>query len=233
MKRWSLLLVAFLPLVAHADEAAIRQTLTQRYPMLSINAVSPSPIPGVYEVWAGGKLFYSDEKGDYILLGPLVDTRTKSNLTRQHLETLLAVRFDSLPLDKAIRIVHGKGERRLAVFSDPDCPFCRRLERELAGMDNLTVYVFLFPITRLHPGAAEVAKRIWCSANPARSWQDYMLEGKAPTQGADCDTPIKALAELGEELGVDGTPTLIFGSGRRLSGVPSKAQLEELLQGDS
>lgn len=228
----SLVLAAFASL-AQADEAAIRQTLGERYPALGIESVTPTPIAGLYEVWGGGKLFYADEKGDYVLIGPLVETRGKTNLTQQRIAQLRAVKFDSLPLDKAIRIVHGKGERVVAVFSDPDCPFCRKLEQELARLDNLTVHLFLHPLPDLHPGAVEVARNVWCAADPAASWRDYMLAGKAPAAVPDCQAPIAEIAALAARLGVSGTPALIFPSGERIDGAVPADRIEALLKGGS
>ncbi|MCU0841973.1 MAG: DsbC family protein [Thiobacillaceae bacterium] len=227
------LVLAVCALPVQGDEAAIRQTLGERYPSLRIESVTPTPIPGLYEVWGGGKLFYADEKGEYVLIGPLVETRGKTNLTQQRLTQLRAVKFDSLPLDKAIRFVHGKGERVVAVFSDPDCPFCRKLEQELAKLDNLTVYLFLHPLPELHPGAVEVARNVWCAADPAASWRAYMLDGKAPAAVADCQAPIDEISALAARLGVSGTPALIFRSGERVDGALPAERIEALLKGGS
>lgn len=216
---------------ALADEAAIRQTLGERYPGIRIESVTTTPIAGLYEVWGGGRLFYADEKGEHVLVGPLVETRGKTNLTQQRITQLRAVRFDSLPLDKAIRIVQGKGERAVAVFSDPDCPFCRKLEQELARLDNLTVHLFLYPLVDLHPGAEKVARNVWCAADPAASWRAYVLDGRAPAAVADCQAPIAEIAALAARLGVTGTPALIFQSGERVDGALPADRIEALLKG--
>jgi thiol:disulfide interchange protein DsbC len=226
-------LLVSLALHAKADEAAIRQTLGERYPSLPIATVTATPLPGLYEVWAGGKLFYADEKGEHVLMGPLVETRGKTNLTQRRLAELRAVKFDSLPLDKALRIVRGAGERKLAVFSDPDCPFCKKLEQELAKVDNLTVHLFLYPLADLHPGAVAVARNVWCAADPAGSWRAYMLDGKAPAAAADCQAPLAEIADLAARLGIAGTPALIFQSGERVDGAVPAEQIEARLKGGS
>jgi thiol:disulfide interchange protein DsbC len=174
---------------------------------------------------------YSDAKGDHILMGPLVDTRSRTNLTQQRLDALKVVNFDSLPLDKAITIVKGKGERRIAVFSDPDCPFCRRLEKELAGLDNLTVHVFLLPLAELHPQAVGIASDMWCAEDRAKAWSAYMLDGRKPDAGRSCTTPIEAIAALAGELGISGTPAIVLNSGRRVEGAVPAAKLEALING--
>jgi thiol:disulfide interchange protein DsbC len=216
--------------LAQADEAAIRQALSERYPKLQIKSVTPSPVQGIFEVWGNSNLVYTDAKADYLFAGPLVDTKNRLNLSQKRVEELRAVKFDTLPLDKAIRIVRGKGERQVAVFSDPDCPFCKRLEEELAKVDNLTVHLFLYPIPELHPKATDIARNVWCSADRARSWADYMLENKAPAEAAACDTPIQDVAALAAKLGVEGTPAIIFSNGKRADGAIPAERIEALLK---
>lgn len=212
-------------------EAAIRKAFAGRYPRIAIKSVTPTAIPGIYEVWAGGQLLYVDATGDHLLMGPLVDTRTRANLSQQRLAELSRVDFASLPLDQAIALVTGKGERRIAVFSDPDCPFCKRLEKELAQMDNLTVHLFLLPLAELHPGAAAVARDIWCAGDRAAAWRAYMLENGRPEGGRECDTPLADIARLAADLGIGGTPAIILPDGRRIDGAVPAARLEALLGG--
>ncbi|NWG87678.1 MAG: DsbC family protein [Hydrogenophilaceae bacterium] len=230
MKRLLPFILCLVPVHALADEAQIRQTLGERYPAIKITSIQPSPVAGIYEVLAGGKLVYVDQTGDYLLMGPILDTRSKTNLTQKRLDDLRMVKFDSLPFDKAIPIVKGNGARKVAVFSDPDCPFCKRLEKELALLDNITVYVFLNPIASLHPEAPARSNEIWCSADRAKSWRDYMLEGKKPAASGKCDTPVNDILALAEKIGVEGTPALVFPNGKRVDGAISAAQIEELLQ---
>jgi thiol:disulfide interchange protein DsbC len=231
MKRLSLLLLVLFPLALQADEGAIRQAFAERYPKASVKSVTASPIPGLYEVYMSGQLVYVDEKGDHLLVGPLVDTRTRTNLSQQRLDALSTVKFDSLPFDKAITLVKGKGERKIAVFSDPECPYCKRLEKELTKLDNLTVYLFLLPLTDLHPQAAGIAKDIWCAEDRAKAWNSFMLEGKKPENSKTCDTPVDAIAALAGELGIGGTPAIVLSSGRRLDGAVPAAKLEAMLGG--
>jgi len=232
MKRLSILLIALLSLTSlslRADEAAIRQAFAERYPKMPIKSVTATAIPGLYEIYLGGQMVYADEKGDHLLVGSLVDTKTRVNLTQQRMQALSTVKFDSLPFDKAIALVKGNGERKIAVFSDPDCPFCKKLEQELAKIDNLTVYLFLMPIAELHPNATGISKDIWCSEDRAKAWSAYMLEGKKPEGGKVCDTPIDAIASLTSELGIAGTPAIVLADGRRLDGALPAAKLEAML----
>lgn len=231
MKPALFLMATLLPCAALADEAAIRKAFAERYPNAAVQSVTATAIPGIYEVFAGGQILYADEQGEHLLIGTLVETRSRTNLTQQRLEALKTVKFDSLPFDQAITIVKGKGERRIAVFSDPDCPFCRQLEKELAGIDNLTIHLFLLPLRELHPQAVEIAGNVWCADDRAGAWLGYMLEGKKPEAGRNCATPIDAIAALAAELGINGTPAIILSNGRRLEGAIPAVRLESLLGG--
>ncbi|EPG34604.1 thiol:disulfide interchange protein DsbC [Acinetobacter colistiniresistens] len=144
---------------------------------------------------------------------------------------LTKIDVKQLPLDQAIKYVKGKGERILYVFSDPDCPYCQKLEQHMTSVDNVTVYLFLFPLKRLHPQAEAVANKIWCAKNQYEAWEDYMLHRKAPKNTTQCETPIQKNLVLGQKLQIDGTPTLFLQNGTRLSGSPQNAeQIEQLLQ---
>ncbi|MBW8372217.1 MAG: DsbC family protein [Thiobacillus sp.] len=214
---------------AAADEDAIRQVLRERYPQISIHSISPAPIPGLFEVYANGQIVYTDKQGDYLLAGPLKETRTKVNLTQQRLEALQTINFSSLPLDKAILVQRGNGERKIAVFSDPDCPYCKALEKELAMLDNVLIYTFLYPLEDLHPGATVKANAIWCAPDRGAAWSAYMLHGKLDASIKQCATPVQDLIKLGAQLGVQGTPAMIFSDGKRIEGAIPVAEIEKQL----
>jgi thiol:disulfide interchange protein DsbC len=233
MYRIALLLSALLALTAHADEAAIRKNLAERYPNApAIVAVNPTPLPGIFEVYNDNRLLYTDANGDYLMMGSLIDTRARINLSQQRLLELKAVKFDSLPFEHAFTLVKGKGERRIAVFSDPECPHCKALEKSLTNLDNLTVHLFLMPLADLHPRAVGIAEAVWCAEDRARAWQAYMLEGVTPEGGKACDTPLADIARLAAEMSINGTPAIILPNGRIIPGALSSGQLETLL-GDS
>jgi len=221
--------LSLLALPAAANDA-LKKALQTRFPDISIEQVSKSPIPGLWEVYADGQIFYADEKGDHVLLnGMLVDTKTRTNLTDDRLSKLRNVDFGSLPVELAIKEVKGNGKRKLVVFSDADCPFCKRLEKSLLEVTDVTVYTFLYPIDKLHPQANERSRRVWCSGDRLKAWKDWMLEGKNPTAGADCDNPVGKVAALGEKLRVNGTPTLVFASGRTVPGAIAAKDIERYL----
>jgi thiol:disulfide interchange protein DsbC len=211
-------------------ETQIRQSLQKNYPQIAVDSVAPTPLPGIYEVLANGQLIYTDAKAAYLFVnGSLIDTAKQINLTQERFNQLTAIRFDQLPLNLAFKKVKGAGTRKLAVFSDPDCPFCKRIEPELAKLDNVTIYMFLYPIAALHPEAVERSKRVWCSPNKAKAWDDLMLRNVVPAADPTCGNPIDKLAEFGDKHRINGTPTLIFADGQRVAGAMTAEQMEQRL----
>lgn len=223
--RSSLLALLLIPTAALADEATVTKLFRERFPALKLDSVAKAPMPGMYEVFAGGRIVYVDEAVDNIVQGVVFDVKTRHNLTQERLDKLTAVNFDELPLDLAVKIVKGSGARRLAVFEDPDCPYCRKLEGEFAKLDNVTIYVFLYPIAQLHPGAVEKSRRIWCAPDRAQAWQTAMSGGTSDA-AATCETPLDKIGELARKYGVTGTPTLFFPDGKRAPGAIAAAAIE-------
>ena len=214
-----------------AQEAAIRKNMTERLPQLkAIDEVSKTPIPGLYELRVNGTdIYYTDAQGNYLIEGNIIDLRAKRNLTEERVTKLTAVKFDDLPFKDAFTIVRGNGKRRLAVFEDPNCGYCKRFERDLQKVDNVTVYLFLLPI--LGPDSMEKSKAIWCAKDQGKAWQDYMVrDQQVPAIPAGCDTTAVARnVELGRGHKITGTPTLIFIDGSRVPGAVDSKQVEKLL----
>jgi thiol:disulfide interchange protein DsbC len=215
---------------AAVDTEALKATLQQRLPQVRIVAVEPSPQwPGLYEVVSDSEIAYTNADGSLMLIGKLFDTVSKRDLGHERWSELNAIDFSALPFDRAIRVVRGDGSRQLAVFADPDCPYCAELERELLGIDNVTISVFLFPLTAVHPEAKAKAERIWCAEDRATAWVRWMTENMLP-EVRDCgDTPIAEVARRGAELRISSTPTLFLADGHRVGGAVSRAELETLL----
>ena len=224
------LLLALPPLFAASgkspDLAQLQKTLAERLPQSKIVDIKPAAVPGLYEVFTGSSLFYSDATGDYIIEGSLIDTRTKKDLTEARVNERNVIRFDSLPFDKAIKVVKGDGSRKLAVFTDPDCPYCKRLEEEIKSVDNVTMYLFMFPLKQIHPNAERHAKSIWCAENSATAWTAWVLDKKEPEDKTCQNDPVDATLQLGEKLNVNGTPTIYFEDGSRQAGAMKAADLE-------
>lgn len=212
---------------ADADVGALTKTLEQKFPGAAIRNVSRTPYFGLFEAQLDEQLIYTDSKATYVLVGAVYDTDSKRNLTEARMRELNRVDFASLPLDLAIKKVKGTGERKLAVFSDADCPFCARLETELKGLDNVTIYTFLYPIDQLHPDAARKSRMIWCAPDKIKAWDEFFVSGKLPDNAGDCKNPVQATAELGRKMRVSATPTLVFSDGSVVPGALPAAQIEE------
>jgi thiol:disulfide interchange protein DsbC len=223
-------LLAALTLAAplHAQEAAIRKNLAERLPRLGkVDEVAKTPMPGLYEVRVGDDLFYTDAEANFLLQGNLIDTKLQRNLTEERLDKLNAIDFAQLPLKDAFTIVRGDGRRKLAVFEDPNCPYCKHFERDLQKVDNVTVYMFLYPI--LGPDSIEKSRNLWCAKDKGRAWQDWMVRD-TPVPSATCD--VAALSrniEFGKKYRITGTPTLLFADGTRVAGAVPATQVEKRL----
>jgi thiol:disulfide interchange protein DsbC len=218
------------PKTASQDASHLLERLQTLYPSTRISAIHPTVWPGVFEVAMGANLAYVDATGRYFLFGHLYDMRQQRDLTAERKDAMARIDFGSLPLADALTEVRGKGTRTLAIFSDPDCPYCRRLEAELRGLDDVTIHTFLMPLASLHPGAHAKAVSVWCAADRLSTWQALMLRDALPPK-ADCPHPVDRNIALGEQLGINGTPTLIAGDGRVLAGAASREQIESWLSG--
>jgi thiol:disulfide interchange protein DsbC len=215
--------------MAGAQEAAIRKALKERIPDLpKIVSISKTPINGLYEVLLeDNDIYYADANGNHLVQGSLIDTRTKRNLTEERSEKLNAIAFSSLPLKDAITIVRGNGQRKLAVFEDPNCGYCKRFERDLQKVDNITVYLFLYPI--LGADSMDKSRHIWCAKDQPKAWLDYMTRDTAPAP-ATCDSSaLMRNVEFGRKHKITGTPTLLAQDGRRVPGAIPVAQIEQLV----
>ena len=224
-----LALLATLSLGALAQEAAIRKNLAERLPNLpKIDEVSKTPMPGLYEVRINhSDIFYTDEKGDFLIQGSLIDTKAQQDLTEQRVEKLTAIAFKDLPLKDAFTIVRGDGKRKMAVFEDPNCGYCKRFERDLVKIDNVTVHVFLYPI--LSADSGEKSRNIWCAKDKGKAFLDWMVKDITPPD-AKCDAAAVARNfEFGKKARITGTPTIIFADGSRVPGAIGADRVEKLL----
>lgn len=216
---------------ATAGEAEIRKNLPARIPQFpAIDEVVKSPVPGLYEVRVNGfQIYYTDEQGNYLLQGNLIDVKARKNLTEERIDRLSAVKFDELPTKDAIKIVRGNGKRKLAVFEDPNCGYCKHFEKEMKTVDNVTVYLFLYPV--LGPDSNVKARDIWCSKDKGKTWGDWMDNGARPGgAAAGCDTAaLTRNVEFGRKYNITGTPTLIFTDGTRTPGAIPAEQVEKQL----
>ena len=214
--------------LAQAQEATIRKNLGERIPQLAkIDEVSRTPINGIWEVRVGTEILYTDSEGNYLIQGSIIDARQKRNLTEERVEKLTAIDFDTLPVKDAFTIVRGNGKRKVAVFGDPNCGYCKRFERDLLKVDNVTVYMFLYPI--LGPDSSEKSRNVWCARDKGKAWLDLMVRDQA-IPAATCDaSAIARNLEFGKKHKITGTPTMFFVDGSRVPGAIPAAQVEKFL----
>lgn len=222
------LLVACLTSALQADEADVKKAMESKLGT-KVDSVTRAGYLGLYEVYADGHVFYTDEKvSAFIVNGSLVDTKGMKNVTEERMRKLTAIRFNDLPFDQAIKQVRGNGKRVLATFEDPNCGYCKRLARDLLKLDNVTVYTFLYPI--LSEDSLKKSKQIWCAADKGKAWNDWMVDGKAPAGKEDCDTTaVTRNQEYGRKLNITGTPTIFFVDGERVPGAMPLDKIEKKL----
>ena len=213
-----------------ATETEMAARLKELYPSTRITAVRQSEVTGLFEVIMGRNVAFTDNSGRYFVFGHLFDMREQKDLTAQRLSDINRIDFTQLPLQDAIKTVRGDGSRKLAVFSDPDCPYCKGLEGELAKLENVSIYTFLFPLDGLHPEAKGKAERVWCAANPAKAWAALMTTGKL-VESPNCATPIARINQLATSLGINGTPTIILQDGSLIPGAAPAAEINRRMAG--
>ena len=226
----ALCLGAVLAHAAVAQEAVIRKNIAERLPDFpKIDEVSKTPIPGLYELRIGTEILYTDEHGDHVIEGHLIETKTRADLTTARIDKLTAVDFASLPLKDAIVWKQGTGARKLVVFADPNCGYCKKFEKEMQQVKDVTVYTFLYPI--LGGDSPDKSRDIWCAKDNGAVWRDWMIKGTAPVRSmAACDTAaLQRNVALGKKIRVNGTPALVFEDGKRIPGAMAPEQVEKQL----
>ena len=213
---------------AQADEAEVRKAMEAKLGA-KVEGVTKSGYLGLYEVYMEGNIFYTDEKMTaFIAGGQLIDAKTMKNTTEERMRKLTAIKFSELPLERAIKQVRGNGKRVMATFEDPNCGYCKRLAKDLLKLDNVTVYTFLLPI--LSEDSLKKSRQIWCSSDRSKSWNDWMVDGKAPSGRDDCDTTaVDKNREFASKLKISGTPTIFFADGERVPGAMPVDRIEQKL----
>lgn len=216
----------------HADEGKLRQIISESYPNLPIKNIKKTNYNDLYEIFLGDQIVYSDDSFSFLIIeGRLVNPKTRVDLTSARLEELTRIDFNNLPFEMSIKVVKGNGKRRIAVFSDIDCPFCKKLEKEtIAAMDDITIYNFLFPLD-IHPKAKSKSMQVWCASDRTVAWNNAMHYNQLPENNGNCESPIDETINLAKDLGITSTPTIILSSGKRLPGALAAEDLEKYLDG--
>ena len=216
------------PLVYAQAEQQVKTDLQKKLgATVKIKSVSASPLAGIYEVQVGNDVFYTDAKSQYLIQGEIIELATGKNITEQRQNDLNRIKWGDLPQANAMKQVRGNGARQLAVFSDPNCGYCKRLEKSMQPLDNVTIYTYLIPI--LGPDSVQKSKQIWCSSDPAKTYIDWMVNGTALSGKTDCTTPVDKNMALAKTYGITGTPTLFFTDGSRFPGAVQISDLEKKL----
>ena len=231
MFRAAALVFCLVPAFALADDAAIRRALEAKLNGVKVEGIQPAPVAGLFEVRFksadGVRVVYTDANGNYVIQGNIFDLSSGRDLTEERLRKLSAIKFETLPLEQAVKIQRGNGKRVFAMFSDPYCPACKQFEQALQQVDDVTIYVFMYPVIR--PELAAQSKAVWCAPDRSAAWLDLALRGKRNAGVASCEGPVDKNLELGRGLGVNSTPTLYLANGERISGGLPAADLKDLL----
>ncbi|WP_394778061.1 DsbC family protein [Undibacterium sp.] len=224
-----MLLVSASVFAETAQEAAVKKLVEPRLGKgVVVDSVTKTPYAGLFEVRIGGDILYTDEKAKFLFIGNIIDSQTSTNYTESRADELNKIKFSDLPLDAAVKMVKGNGKRVVAIFEDPNCSFCKKFRHTLQGVDNITVYTFMYNI--LAPDSATKSKNVWCSADKSKAWDEWMLNGKAaPVAAESCSTPNDKVYELGRKLNVSGTPTIFFTDGTRMPGAVPLEKFEAKL----
>jgi thiol:disulfide interchange protein DsbC len=211
---------------AQAGENEIRKSLQSKFPGIGkVEHIVKTPYSGMYEVIIDDQLLYTDAQGEYLFEGNIIEAKSRRDLSEERRKVLFAIDFDKLPLELAVKKVKGNGKRKMAIFTDPNCSFCRKLEKELSRVSDVTLYLFMYPI---FPGSDVIVRNVLCSKNPVKAWDDWMLSDITPAQ-AVCETQTEKVKALGQKLHVNGTPNLIFGNGIQAPGYLPAEELEKNL----
>jgi thiol:disulfide interchange protein DsbC len=214
------------PIVQAQNTQQIKAELQKRLgSTANIKGVSASPVPGLFEVQLNSEIFYTDANAKYLIQGEVIELATGQNLTEKRQADLNRIRWSDLPLGNAVKMVRGNGSRQLAVFADPNCGYCKRLEKTFLQLDNVTIYTFLLPI--LSADSVQKSKQIWCSSDATKAWTDWTINNTTPSGKGECTTPIDKNLALAKSYGVTGTPTLFFTDGSRFPGAVQLSDIEK------
>lgn len=226
-KTCALLLAGMMSQWAMADAAAVQAQLTKKYPALNIENVKSTEMPGIYSGYAGETVVYIGENAEYVIAGSMIRLKDQENLTKALMVRSGQIDWKKLPLKDAVKSVRGTGKRQIAVFSDPNCPYCKQLEVELSKLNDVTIYTFILP---LKPQSVEPSKQVFCEADPAYAWNNLIVKGIQPASKKSCANPVERNIQLARSLGLNGTPAIIFTDGAKMMGAYPAADIEAHLK---
>ena len=205
-----------------ANVETLKSNLSKQYPNIQVTNIQPTEMSSLYSANLDNQIIYLDENAEHMFIGSMVRLKDQKNLTKDLVLKQNSIDWKQLPLKDAIKTVKGNGKRQLAIFSDPNCPYCKKLEAELDKLNDVTIYTFIYP---LKTQSIAVSKQVWCEANPAYAWKNLLQKNVQP-KAKTCANPIDRNLELGRKLGAQGTPTLIFGNGLKMVGGRSAEEIQ-------
>lgn len=224
-KSLCLILTALLSTASFASPESVKYKLSQNYPKIQLDNIKATEMKNVYSATLDNQVVYVDEAAQHLFFGSMIRLKDQKNLTKDLVVNKSALDFNKLPLQDAIKTVRGTGQHKLAIFSDPNCPYCKTLEGNLSQLKDVTIYTFMFPIKAQ---SIEPSKKVWCSFNKEYAWKSLIVEGQQPNVKADCANPIERNLQLGRSLGVEGTPAIIFSNGMKATGAYPAAEIEKI-----
>jgi thiol:disulfide interchange protein DsbC len=225
-------LIVAIPAMAQTNDAISANIKTSVETWLAgkykVEEVRKAPLPNMYEVRIGSDIIYVDEKGHYAFVeGQLIDIKTSRNLTKERQDELLTIKWSDLQQNLALKQVNGNGKRKVAVFEDPNCGYCKQIRKDLVKLKDVTIYTYVYPV--LAADSDVKSRKVLCAADKMSAWNDLMLSNKLPGNSGTCDQPLAKIKEMGGKMGVTATPTVFFGNGKRLQGYVPPAQLEKMI----
>ncbi len=212
---------------ALADAAQVQKLLVEKHPSLKIENIQSTEMPGIYSGFVEDQVLYLSENADYVIAGSMIRLKDQKNLTKQLILDQQKTEWNKLPLQDAIKTVRGNGKRQIAIFSDPNCPYCKKLEVELAKLNDVTIYTF---VTAIKPQSLAPSKQIFCESNPVMAWDNLINKGIQPKSAKSCANPIDRNLKLAKSLKLSGTPGIVFANGSILTGAYPAAELESMLK---
>ena len=213
--------------LALANVDTVKANLKQQHPNLDIQNIQATEMRGIYSGSMQGQVVYLNEDAKHILAGSMIRLSDQQNLTKALLVQQNSIDWKKLPLQDALKTVRGTGKRQLAIFSDPNCPYCKQLEVELKKLNDVTIYTFILP---LKAQSVRPSQQVYCEANPAQAWEDLIAKGLSPRTSQSCANPIQSNLKLAQSLGLNGTPAIIFSNGFKVMGAYPAAQIEQIFK---
>lgn len=218
-------LVSFISSLSLANVDTVKSNLTKQHPKLNIENIQTTDMKGIYSGSMDGQVVYVGEDAQHILVGSMYRLSDQKNLTKDLVLKQNSIDWKKLPLQDAVKSVRGNGKRQIAIFSDPNCPYCKQLETELSKLNDVTIYTFIYPIKNQ---SIAVSKQVFCEKDSALAWSNLISKGIQLSSKKNCANPVDRNLSLGKSLGLNGTPAIIFSNGFKVMGSHPAQEIEKM-----